>query len=299
MDIDLPKTGSYVIAVSGGVDSIVLLDLLQKSNNNGLLKLYVAHLDHGIRSDSKQDRLLVESIAKKYNVPFYYQEARLGKSVSEDKARQTRYAFLEKIRCQVGAEAILTAHHQDDVLETAVINILRGSGRKGLTSLSSSTEIIRPLLNNSKQQLLDYAKQHNLKWREDFSNQDIKYLRNYVRLNILSRFDVEAKKKLLKIIKDLKLVNNELDQLLSDQLNIQSGNPDIERYWFNLLPHNIAVEIMATWLRRNQVRDFDRNALNRIVISAKVASPGKIVEVKSGLNVVVGTVNLALNRLER
>lgn len=163
MKVNWPKPGKYVVAVSGGVDSMALLDLLQA---HGDYELVVAHLDHGIRSDSGEDRQLVEQAAEAVGLPFFYKEAKLGAGTSEAAARKVRYAFLNKIKTKQGAAAIITAHHQNDVLETAIINIIRGTGRKGLTSLGSN-EIVRPLLNVSKAALIQYAKKHNLQWRED------------------------------------------------------------------------------------------------------------------------------------
>src|SRR5437764_343012 len=134
MDVVLPKPGKYVVAVSGGVDSVALLDMLARSDD---LKLVVAHFDHGIRKDSAKDRKFVEDLAKNYDLPFVYEEGHLGSGTSEAVARGARYDFLHRVKKSHGAQAIITAHHQDDVLETAIINLLRGTGRKGLTSLTS------------------------------------------------------------------------------------------------------------------------------------------------------------------
>jgi tRNA(Ile)-lysidine synthetase-like protein len=132
MKIQLPK-GRYVVAVSGGVDSVVLLDALSKLPN---LELVVAHLDHGIREDSIEDRRFVASLAASYGLVFEYGEGRLGSGASEATAREARYNFLRGVKMKHDAKAIITAHHQDDLIETAILNMLRGTGRKGLTSLS-------------------------------------------------------------------------------------------------------------------------------------------------------------------
>ena len=117
---DVLQPGTYVVAVSGGVDSMVLLDLLAKQPD---IKLIVAHYDHGIRSDSKLDRELVASSAKKYKIPFVYESGNLGPGTSENQARIARYNFLRKVQKESKADAIVTAHHQDDALETAILNI--------------------------------------------------------------------------------------------------------------------------------------------------------------------------------
>src|SRR4051794_19867846 len=125
MDVVLPKPGSYVVAVSGGVDSMALLHYLQTRPG---IKLTVAHFDHGIRDDSPEDRKLAQEVAKSYKLPFVYHEGRLGGEASEATARAARYDFLNKVRRSSQAQAIITAHHQDDLLETAILNMLRGTG---------------------------------------------------------------------------------------------------------------------------------------------------------------------------
>src|SRR5882724_1815869 len=133
------KPGRYVVATSGGVDSMALLHLLYQMSRDSDAGwwLTVAHFDHGIRSDSAEDRQLVQAIARQYGLPFVYDEGRLGPGASEATARQARYSFLHQVLGASGARAIMTAHHQDDVLETAIFNLIRGTGRKGLTSLGN------------------------------------------------------------------------------------------------------------------------------------------------------------------
>src|SRR5437870_1107332 len=113
---------------------MTLLDLLAKKPN---VKLIVAHFDHGMRPDSEKDRQFVQVVTEKYGLPFVFSEGRLGPKASEATARTARYKFLEKTKKAEGAKTIITAHHQDDVLETAIINLLRGTGRRGLTALKS------------------------------------------------------------------------------------------------------------------------------------------------------------------
>src|SRR5688572_18243464 len=167
--------GKYVVAVSGGVDSMVLLDLLRERPK---LELIVAHFDHGIRKESARDRKLVQRIAKSYDLPFFYAEGNLGPKAGEALAREARYAFLRKIQEEQGAKAIITAHHQDDMLETAIMNLLRGTGRRGLSSLKSRKELVRPMLEWTKKGIREYAEERDLVWAEDVTNDDERYLRN-------------------------------------------------------------------------------------------------------------------------
>lgn len=300
MDVVLPKPGVYVLAVSGGVDSRVLLDILYThSQKNTQWGLVVAHLDHGIRHNSGEDRKFVQSLAEQYGLLFVSHQAHLGESTSEAEARKARYTFLRQVQEDHRAQAIITAHHRDDVLETAIINIIRGTRRKGVTALSSRPDLLRPLLRIPKTELIDYAQRHNFTWREDDTNQDDRYLRNYTRHHLLPSFDEQATAQFLTIIDDLQSINTELDTLLAEQLRQQDNTATLTRLWFNNLPHAVAREILATWFREQHVRNFDRKTLERLVVAAKTAQPGLSFPVRGGYNMRVEKEYLALEPAER
>lgn len=302
-------SGKYVVAVSGGVDSIVLLDLMVKLDRkteateqgkiaNPSLQLVVAHFDHGIRDDSARDRLFVQKLADKYKLPFVYEEGSLGPETSEATARSARYRFLQKVKKSNGASAIITAHHLDDVLETAIINLLRGTGRRGLSSLKSTADILRPLLAVPKQDILAYAKTHNLKWREDSTNFDERYLRNYVRRQILPHFDPDMRQKFLKHIDDLSSLNKDIDRILTTRFNIRVSVKYLDRHWFVMLPHAVARDVMVSWLRASGIT-FDKKLIEKLVTSAKTLKVGKTVDIDNRYKLVIEKENLALTRRER
>lgn len=274
--------GKYVVAVSGGVDSVVLLDVLSKQKN---LELVVAHFDHGIRSDSAEDRKLVESLAQKYGLPFEYAEGKLGTNASEEIARKARYDFLRRVKIKHGADAIIAAHHQDDVLETILINLIRGTKRRGLSSLQSTNEILRPLLHINKPEILDYATAHNLRWREDSTNQDPRYLRNWIRANIMPKLSESQKKELLQTNKKASELNNELETILQTKLGTHEQT--LQKSAFIALPHVVACEVMADWLRHNAIREFDQKTIERLVIGAKTLQNGKTVEIKKDAKMLI------------
>lgn len=176
----------YILAISGGVDSVVLLDMIANNccENFSLVteknKLTVAHFDHGIRGESKRDAEFVRDLANKYSLPFVLGEGRLGLNASEESARKARYAFFHSIFTRSDPVKIITAHHQDDLIETIVINILRGTGWRGLAPFWSD-DIIRPLINMNKSEIVRYAIEHDLEWVEDETNYQSKYFRNRVR----------------------------------------------------------------------------------------------------------------------
>jgi tRNA(Ile)-lysidine synthase len=276
MEIDL-EPGKYILAVSGGVDSVALLDML--AGRPGL-ELIVAHFDHGIRPDSAEDRRLVQSLTENHGLLFEYAEGNLGPEASEAKARTARYSFLHSVRKKYGAQAIVTAHHQDDVLETAILNLLRGTGRRGLSSLKSTEVIKRPVLETPKKELLRYAERAGLEWREDCTNLDPKYRRNYIRQDILPRFAETDRQVLLRTLKDISQINRELDRELEAYF-ADSQPMRLDRSSFINFPHVVAREIMAAWLLTTQDIELSRQMLERLVVAAKTGRNGTKVDVNA------------------
>ncbi len=270
------RPGKYVVAVSGGVDSMTLLHaLVQLAGHEGFeLELIVAHFDHGIREDSHDDQRLVAGTARRYGLPYIYEQGQLGPGASEARAREARYAFLRRVKAEQGADAIVTAHHQDDVLETAIINMIRGTGSRGLSSLRSAGEVVRPLLDITKAELLQYAAVHNVLWREDSTNSNERYLRNYVRRQLVPRLSTEGKQAFLHAITHAAALNETIDNALAPHIS----GAEINRRWLVQLPHAVSREVMAAWLRRHGAA-FDRKAVERLVVFAKTARPGKVASV--------------------
>jgi tRNA(Ile)-lysidine synthetase-like protein len=285
--------GKYVVAVSGGIDSMVLLDVVRKLSG---VEVVVAHFDHGMRPDSRQDREFVEKTASKYGLPFIYERAELGANASEATARDARYAFLRRVQTEQGARAILTAHHQDDLIETAIINILRGTGRKGLASLRSTDELIRPLLAISKQEIIAYAAHHKLQWREDSTNSNDNYLRNYIRHQVIPKLGEAGKAGLLSHIEKAEVLNPTIDALLHEGLAQHTEDKRLRRQWFIMLPHTVACEVMAAWLRREGILQFDRKGIERLVVASKTALPGKQIDVNAGYLLKVTGAYLAIEQ---
>jgi tRNA(Ile)-lysidine synthetase-like protein len=302
------RPGYYVVAVSGGVDSVVLLHLLQQAqlkvesrklkDGDGVWRLVVAHYDHGIRADSAEDRLFVQELARSYSLPFVYDCGKLGPDCSEAKAREYRYKFLNKVRAAAGADAVVTAHHNDDLLETAIINMLRGTGPKGLAALKSTKTLIRPLLGVTKPEIVDYAKTHGLAWREDDTNKDEKYLRNYVRRNILTKFSAEDRRQLQTHIDNVAGINPVINEAVEDLLGQHLKDNTIGRMWFVGLPHDVAKKIIVRWLEIAGA-SYDKKRVDRLVIAAKTLSEGKIVDIDNRYKMTINQSNLALIEAER
>ncbi|WP_214830010.1 tRNA lysidine(34) synthetase TilS [Exiguobacterium algae] len=175
-----------LVAVSGGVDSVVLLDYLVKKGWD----VGVAHVHHGLRSESDEEYEFVSNLSRSYDVPFHGKRLTFPDGGSQAIYRKERYRFFEELMDHYGYGAVATAHHADDELETVLIQLHRNMVEvKGILRCRpfGSGELIRPLLNETKQSLLTYAASHQLEWREDQSNQDDTYLRNQIRHRIIPR----------------------------------------------------------------------------------------------------------------
>lgn len=276
----LKSRQTYLLAISGGVDSVVLLNILA-SNSPPDVRLVVAHLDHGIRDNSAQTAEFVRHLAQGYNLEFVSRRLKLGTRASEDMARQARYAFLKEVSKQVEATAIVCAHHQDDFLETVFLNFIRGCHRRGLVSLQSREDLLRPLLPFSKSSIIQYAQQQRLKWEEDCTNYDLHHLRNRIRHRVLSDLPDDRRQALLAATRHLSTINQELDSLLQRYLTYKSyrrAGRVFPRAWFNTLDPLTSCEIVATWLAAAQISTSQKQ-IRYIVDKLQTLPPGKIVVV--------------------
>jgi tRNA(Ile)-lysidine synthase len=183
------KEPSLLLAVSGGLDSMVLTDLCLKSG----LNISLAHCNFKLRgNESDGDEILVKEVAKTHNLDVFITSfeteafAKTSKQSIQMAARQLRYEWFETLQNQHGFKYILTAHHADDNLETFLINLSRGTGVEGLSGIPEiNGSIVRPLLEFSRDEIHNFATQEKISWREDSSNQSTKYLRNNLRHTII------------------------------------------------------------------------------------------------------------------
>jgi tRNA(Ile)-lysidine synthase len=259
----------YVVAVSGGVDSVVLLHQLMQRPE---LELVVAHFDHGIRDDSHLDATFVGELADSYGLVFETKREELGVHASEERARDRRYAFLRAVAEKHDAR-LVTAHHADDAVETIAINLTRGTGWRGLAVLDS--DVIRPLIDTSKQEILAYAKKHALTWHEDSTNASDAYLRNRLRVKATGLSD-DTKRQLLGLrehqINAKKQIEYEVRQLVGN-------GPSYSRYFFTHVATKTAIEC----LRYCANAQLTRPQLERALLAVKTSKPGNTFEAGSGV----------------
>ena len=279
------KPGKYIVAVSGGVDSMVLLDLLSKQPG---LELIVAHFDHGIRPDSHIDAKLVEGTAKKYGLSFELGEGRLGRQASEEQARKARYKFLFDTQEKHKADKVVTAHQIDDVIETALINILRGTSPRGLVSILANEAVLRPMLGISKSEIINYAKKNKVAWRQDPTNEETKYLRNYIRKNVTSKLNQSQKQVIIKNIDKVAEIQKSKEELIGKITKTIRRNDEIDRQRFTLLPAEVGAELVAGWLRQLGYRQFDKKTVDKANLLIRTAKPGTQYDLSKNTRLNVG-----------
>ncbi|HCI22097.1 MAG TPA: tRNA lysidine(34) synthetase TilS, partial [Clostridiales bacterium] len=190
----LPAGCTVLCAVSGGADSVCLLDLVRRL---GDVTVLCAHFDHGIRgAESARDAAFVEALCKEWGVPFFLGRgdvpayaAANGLSI-ETAAREVRYAFLERTAKEQGADVIATAHNLNDNAETILFRMARGTGLRGLTGIPARRgRIVRPLLQTPRRDIEEYLTAHGIPHVEDSTNAETDAARNRIRLDVLPRLE--------------------------------------------------------------------------------------------------------------
>ena len=245
---------TYLLAVSGGVDSMVLADLFQFSG----LKFHIAHINYHLRNeDSKLDQKLVSDFCENYNIPFHLYEVSANDQKPENSiqnwARELRYQFFRKIQKEQNLEYLVTAHHLNDQLETFIINLSKASGIKGLSGIpANENQIIRPLLNFSKDEIYEFAEENKIEFREDKSNQKTDYLRNKVRHDVVPELEKINDKFLKNFSKSIEILNQTKDVLIDlvdekisgFKTNVETGQTIIDKDKFSKESDLIRFEIL-------------------------------------------------------
>ena len=198
LDRLLPKNASVLVGFSGGVDSVVLLTMLKKYRPD--LNLFAAHVNHMLRDDAISDAQFCENFCEENNVAYvvtnenvkkYCLDNKLG---TEEGARILRHQFFKDWMYLKKIDFLCLGHHKNDRAETIILNFLRGSGIHGLSSMRESEKnIIRPLLDLKKSDILEVASRNNLKWVEDHTNHENDYDRNWLRNDIIPQLETRRK----------------------------------------------------------------------------------------------------------
>jgi tRNA(Ile)-lysidine synthase len=235
-NLSVIRDDKILLSISGGIDSMVMLHLFRELDYN----ISVAHINHSTRKGaSDKDLTFVESICKQFSIPFYSKTlsyVELNQGNFQDNARRERYAFLSQIHTEIGSKWIATAHHKNDRWETFLMHLNRKSGIQGLTSLrSQQNQIIHPLLLFTKEEIIAYADQNDIKYVHDVSNDSNDYLRNSIRnvitptvVNIFPDFIVNVNQSISHLEKDAFLLQELIEKsgLIAKEAN--SGYTYIE-----------------------------------------------------------------------
>lgn len=227
LDKVIEVNSTIVIACSGGPDSMCLLNLLISIRNKKELNLIVAHVNHKIRKESDNEALLVKKFCEENRVIFEYKELNEYKKnkFSEEDAHKKRYAFFREIIKKYNAKYLVTAHHGDDLIETILMRISRGSNLSGYVGIKSVSEnkdyiTLRPLLFVSKDEIIQYNKEHSIDYVIDESNNSLDYTRNryrHVVLPFLKKEDKNIHLKYLKFSKELEETDEFINNYIYDK----------------------------------------------------------------------------------
>lgn len=224
-DHHLFERGDRVIAaVSGGLDSIVMLDILIALHESMKIDLVVAHFNHQLRgAESEEDEQFVRKFSASHGLECYVEGANTESWAESQKlslqeaARELRYAFFDKLRSSAGFYKIATAHNADDNAETILLNICRGAGVRGLSGIPvwrKDISVVRPLLGVTRDQIESYSREKKLPYRLDSSNLESDYTRNYLRLEIVPQLIQNLNPNLVGTLRRTGQLFYELDQFL-------------------------------------------------------------------------------------
>lgn len=251
LDNILLDNDTVVCATSGGVDSMTLLNLLIKFKKEKNINIICAHINHNLREESFEEYEFVKKYCNENNIVFegtIFEKHKSGNFESE--SRKKRYAFFEEVIKKYSASYLLTAHHGDDLIETILMRMVRGSSFDGysgfdLVSDRENYKIIRPLVYYSKTDILSYAQENNIEYRDDKTNYDTKYTRNRFRKDILPLLKRENENVHLKFLKFSENMNE-----ASDFINESIRDVYDNIYINNKLDINLAKETNPFLLKK-------------------------------------------------
>lgn len=225
----LKDNDKIVLGISGGPDSMCLLHVLNSLKEKYNLNLICAHVNHGLRKESEEEKEFVKKYCEDKNIIFEYMKIENYKKnkFSEQEGREKRYLFFEELINKYNANYLMTAHHGDDLIETVLMRLVRGSNLKGyegisLISKNDKYKIVRPLLNLNKEEILDYLKKEKIPYVIDKSNECEKYTRNRFRKQVLPFLKKEDKNvhlKFLKYSKELNRYNNYVNNIIEEKID--------------------------------------------------------------------------------
>ncbi|MFN7161717.1 MAG: tRNA lysidine(34) synthetase TilS [Fimbriimonadales bacterium] len=257
-----PAGGVVIVGYSGGADSTALLHLLTRLRDDRRLQLHAAHLHHGMRPEADADVEVCQSLCQQLGVPLHVERAdvpnlaRQHKLSLEEAGRNARYAFFERLALQLNADAVALAHTRDDQIETILINLLRGTGPRGVCGMPYKRDrIIRPLLDASREQTHRYCAEQNLPTVFDSTNLDPHQLRRRVRAELtplLRALSPAYDTHLLRLAEILRQEEawwtEQVEQVLREAC-AQGRSGRLSRAFFSALHPALQRRVLREWLR--------------------------------------------------
>lgn len=302
LDKTIKENETVITATSGGPDSMALLSLLIKLSKTKKITIICAHVNHNLRKESQEEALMVEKYANENNLTFEKMEINHYEGNTENYARTQRYNFFEKLIKKYNATYLLTAHHGDDLTETILMRMVRGSSLKGYSGFQEITDkgiykIYRPLITKTKDELLNYVKTNNIPYAVDKTNFSEEYTRNRYRLNILPILKKENKSvhlKFLKFSETLKLYDDHINKEVNEKLNKIYQNNNLNLNLFEnedeLIKRKILYKILNDLYYKNisLITDNHVELILNIIESPrpnlKINLPNKVLVIKNYQN---------------
>jgi tRNA(Ile)-lysidine synthase len=271
-----PVDGRYLIGVSGGRDSVVLLHCLSEA---GYKNLVVCHLNHQLRGRSSDaDARFVEKLAEKYGVGFEFRAlnvralAKRKKTSIEAAAREARYSFFAKAAKRHRCRTIFLAHHADDLVETLLLNLIRGAGLTGLTAMRDVSSryidgvdltIARPLLSVWRSEIDKQARECHLIFREDPTNKNVAPMRNRIRNLIIPYLEKVLGRNIRQNIWRTAIIAAEEEKWINEELP-KSTNEDLSLAGVRALPVALQRRVILKWLRAQNVSEVGFDVIERV-----------------------------------
>lgn len=282
----LEKNKSVVVAVSGGADSMALLNLLVEIKELYNLHLVVAHVNHKKRENSDLDEVLVNKVALENGLDYevYYLPKCLTNENFHEYARRERYNFFKRVAANYKADCIVTAHHADDHLETQIYRLLYHSTVSGLIGIEPIVEycglkIIRPLIEVTKDDIYKYCSESRIEYREDESNQSDVYTRNRIRKYIIpalaeETFSVYEHSRSIseQLSEDEAFFNLQVDQLMNEVSEIK-GVFKVSRSFINSLPKSLSRRLIKRILQQFMIKDIQTVHIEEVLSVMQSSKP--------------------------
>ena len=244
----IEKNDRIVLGVSGGPDSITMLYILNKLSKTLNFEIFVAHINHGIRKEAIDDEKYVEEWCKKLGVNFFVlhskveEIAKIQKLGVEEAGRKVRYDFFNEILKKVDANKIAIAHNKNDNCETIIMNIMRGSGSKGLCGIDSKQgNIIRPLIEVSREEIEEFCEKEKLDPKIDKTNFENEYTRNKIRNQVIPYIKKEFNPNIVNSLERLSEIMREQEEYISEEAKKQYKNILINEIKFDENDYNIII----------------------------------------------------------